>query len=122
MEIALKVATSLELEGILAVEMFFMEDGRVLANELAPRPHNSGHGTIEACVTSQFEQYIRAACNLPLGNPRPHSGWQMVNLIGDDIQTAMCMLRDPTVSVHVYGKKESRPGRKMGHLTELQPL
>ena len=109
--------------GVLCVEFFLTSDGRVLVNEIAPRPHNSGHLTIDACVTSQFEQQVRAICGLPLGATTLLRPAAMVNLLGDawiDGEPAWeAALAVPDVSLHLYGKSEPRPGRKMGHLTAL---
>jgi 5-(carboxyamino)imidazole ribonucleotide synthase len=109
--------------GTLCVEFFLTRDGRLLVNELAPRPHNSGHLTFDACVTSQFEQQLRAVCALPLGSTRYHRAAAMANLLGDiwtggepDWQAA---LADDDVKLHLYGKLSPRKGRKMGHLTAL---
>ena len=96
-----------------------MADGGLIANEIAPRVHNTGHWTEAACVVSQFEQHIRAVAGLPLGNPRRHSDCRMTNLIGDDIRDLSTWLERPDTLVHLYGKTEARPGRKMGHVTEL---
>ncbi len=122
-DLACEVAGSLDLVGLLAVEMFLQSDGELIINELAPRPHNSGHWTIEGCVTSQFEQHLRAICGLPLGATDPLRPAAMVNLLGDvwsegepDWADA---LAEPNVHLHLYGKREPRPGRKMGHLTAL---
>lgn len=119
-QLAQRVCEALDLVGVLCVEMFLLPDGRLLINELAPRPHNSGHLTIEASVTSQFEQQLRAVCGLPLGDTstRPAA---MANLLGD-LWTAgtphwAAALDRPGVHLHLYGKHEARPGRKMGHLT-----
>ncbi len=122
-KIALEVAAKLEVIGLLTIEMFVTKDARVLVNELAPRPHNSGHLTIEACPTSQFEQAIRAVCGLPLGNVVPHSSAAMTNLLGDLWQNAVpnwnAALEIPDTHLHLYGKLEARAGRKMGHITVL---
>jgi len=109
--------------GVACVEFFVSRDGRVLVNEIAPRTHNSGHLTIEACETSQFEQQVRAVCGLPLGSTRLRSPAAMANLLGDcwtagDPDWAAA-LGVPGVRLHLYGKREARPGRKMGHLTAL---
>lgn len=120
-EAAHKVAEALDLEGLLAVEMFVTRDGHLLANEMAPRPHNSGHWTIDACVTDQFEQFIRAVCALPLGNTERHSDAVMTNLIGGDVDNWLRILKDPDAKLHLYGKAEARPGRKMGHVTRIIP-
>jgi len=119
--IACHIARSIGLVGVLAVEMFVTRDGSVLVNELAPRPHNSGHWTIDACHTSQFEQLVRAICGLPLGSPERHSDAVMKNLIGADAEKWAGYLSEPTASLHLYGKLEARPGRKMGHVTWLSP-
>lgn len=115
------IAQSLDYVGVLAVEMFVTKDGRILVNELAPRPHNSGHWTIDACARSQFEQHIRAVCGLPLGSPERHADATMLNLIGDDALRWADYIADPSAHLHLYGKEEVRPGRKMGHVTMLRP-
>jgi 5-(carboxyamino)imidazole ribonucleotide synthase len=115
------VAEALGVVGLLAVEMFVTEAGEVLVNELAPRPHNSGHWTIDACVTSQFEQFVRAVCGLPLGSTEHHSDAVMKNLIGDEVNAWREILAEPGAKLHLYGKAEARPGRKMGHVTRLSP-
>ncbi|OFX11847.1 MAG: 5-(carboxyamino)imidazole ribonucleotide synthase [Alphaproteobacteria bacterium RIFOXYD12_FULL_60_8] len=119
--IACGAADALKLEGLLAVEMFVTTDGRLLVNEMAPRPHNSGHWTLDACAVSQFEQLVRAVCGLPLGNPERHSNAEMKNLLGDDIDGWKTFLSEPHACLHLYGKKEAKPGRKMGHVTRLKP-
>jgi 5-(carboxyamino)imidazole ribonucleotide synthase len=119
--IAHHIAEKLDLVGLLAVEMFVTHAGEVLVNELAPRPHNSGHWTIDACYTSQFEQLVRAICGLPLGSPERHSDAVMKNLIGGDIEKWREAVTDPLQKVHLYGKDRALPGRKMGHVTKLSP-
>jgi 5-(carboxyamino)imidazole ribonucleotide synthase len=121
-DVARRIADALDLVGLLAVELFVAKDGKVLVNELAPRPHNSGHWTIDACVTSQFEQFVRAVCGLPLGSTAHHSEALMKNLIGDEVGQWRKILADPSAKLHLYGKAEARPGRKMGHATRLKPL
>lgn len=118
--IARTIATGLDLVGLMAIEMFVTDSGEILVNELAPRPHNSGHWTIDACVTSQFAQTIRAICGLPLGSTARLCDARMVNLIGDDVKDWQKHLDDPNAKLHLYGKKEARPGRKMGHVTVLR--
>lgn len=118
-DIARRMAEALDLVGLLAVELFVTEDGRVLMNEIAPRPHNSGHWTMDACVTSQFEQMIRAVCGLPLGSVERFGDAEMKNLIGDQAHDWAAILADPTAKLHLYGKAEARPGRKMGHVNRL---
>ncbi|MCC7424876.1 MAG: 5-(carboxyamino)imidazole ribonucleotide synthase [Planctomycetaceae bacterium] len=117
------VLEALDVVGVLCVEFFLTRDGRLLINELAPRPHNSGHLTIDACVSCQFEQLVRAVCGLPLGSPRQHSPAAMANLLGDVWQHGAprwdAALAMSDVKLHLYGKQAPRPGRKMGHLTAL---
>lgn len=117
--IARRLADTLSLVGVLAVEMFVTRTGDVLVNELAPRPHNSGHWTIDACATSQFEQLVRAVCGLPLGDTTALADAVMDNLIGDDVMRWPGLLAEPGARLHLYGKAEARPGRKMGHVTRL---
>jgi 5-(carboxyamino)imidazole ribonucleotide synthase len=120
--VARKVAEALELVGLLAVEMFIAADGRVLVNEIAPRPHNSGHWTIDACPASQFELHVRAVAGLPLPPARRHSDAAMKNLVGP-AETALWpqIVATPGLIPHLYGKAEARAGRKMGHVTRLFP-
>ena len=120
-EISRRLAEALDLVGLLAVEMFVAPDGRLLVNELAARPHNSGHWTIDACISSQFEQFVRAVAGLPLGDPARHSDAVMANLLGDAIDAWPALLAEPNAKLHLYGKAEARPGRKMGHVTRLFP-
>jgi 5-(carboxyamino)imidazole ribonucleotide synthase len=124
-ELARAVLEKLEVVGVLCVEFFVQENGRLLINELAPRPHNSGHFSFDANLTSQFEQQLRAVCGLPLGDTRQFGPAAMANLLGDiwdrgepDWAAAVGV---PTVKLHLYGKAEPRPGRKMGHLTAVAP-
>lgn len=123
--LAVRLARALDVVGLLAVEFFVRRDGSLLVNELAPRPHNSGHFSFDACVTSQFEQQLRAVCGLPLGSPRLLSPVVMVNLLGDAWDDGEpdwpALLSDPDVKLHLYGKCEVRPGRKMGHFCVLKP-
>ncbi|MEP6956273.1 MAG: 5-(carboxyamino)imidazole ribonucleotide synthase [Chthoniobacterales bacterium] len=121
--LACAIAEKLELVGLLAVELFLKADGELLVNELAPRPHNSGHWTIEACATSQFEQQVRAVCGLPLGSTDILQPAAMANILGDAWQHGepewARALQTPGVHLHLYGKTEPRPQRKMGHLTAI---
>jgi len=121
--IAVGVAESLQLEGILCVEFFVGNDGELMINEIAPRPHNSGHLTIEACRTSQFEQQVRAICNLPLGDTSLIQPAAMANLLGDvwgsEAPHFEKALGEPLTYLHLYGKENARQGRKMGHITKL---
>ena len=117
--IAKTIAEGLALVGLMAVEMFVTKDNTLIVNELAPRPHNSGHWTLDACATSQFEQTIRAICGLPLGSTERLCDAKMLNLIGDEVNDWQKYLAMPNAKLHLYGKKETRPGRKMGHVTFL---
>lgn len=122
-EVALAVAQALDAVGVLCVEFFLTADGRLLVNEIAPRPHNSGHLTIEAAYASQFEQQVRALCGLPLGSCDLTRPAAMINLLGDVWSGGEPRweraLEDPGVKLHLYGKKTPKPGRKMGHITVL---
>jgi 5-(carboxyamino)imidazole ribonucleotide synthase len=134
---ALQIADKLGYVGVLCVEFFVLEDGSLIANEMAPRPHNSGHYTVDACATSQFEQQVRAMTAMPLGDTRQHSPAVMLNILGDvwfpgstkDAKGAKSAHAGPAVMppwhevaampaarLHLYGKEEARPGRKMGHV------
>ncbi len=120
--IAHRIAEALDYRGVFAVELFVVE-GRLLVNELAPRPHNSGHWTLDACRTSQFEQQVRAVCGLPLGDPALDSPVAMLNILGDAWAGGApdwpAVLAHPGTKLHLYGKREPRPGRKMGHVNVL---
>jgi 5-(carboxyamino)imidazole ribonucleotide synthase len=117
------IAEKMEYAGILAVEYFLLSDGSFLVNELAPRPHNSGHFTLDGCTTSQFEQQVRILCDLPLGEPDLVRPSAMGNLMGELWSEGEpdfgILLSDPRVKLYLYGKSEARPGRKMGHFTLL---
>ena len=121
-EMAECLALALDLVGLLAVEFFVTRDGQLLANEIAPRPHNSGHWTMDGCATSQFEQFVRAVCGLPLGATTRHGDAIMTNLIGDEADSWPAILTEPDAHLHLYGKNEARPGRKMGHVNRIYPL
>ncbi|MER9336541.1 5-(carboxyamino)imidazole ribonucleotide synthase [Mesorhizobium sp. M0293] len=116
---ASKILSALNYVGVIGVEFFVLADGSLLANEIAPRVHNSGHWTEAACIVSQFEQHIRAVAGLPLGSPDRHSDCVMENLIGDDVLRVPALLAEPDLMLHLYGKAEARPGRKMGHFTRI---
>jgi len=130
-EVAARIAEELGYIGTMGVE-FFVSRGRLIVNEMAPRPHNSGHYTIDACVTNQFEQQVRALCGLPLGEPRAHSAAVMVNLLGDlwyEDGNPSGTYREPdwsklyafhSLKLHLYGKHHARPGRKMGHVNMIE--
>lgn len=129
-DIARGIFESLDVVGVMCVEFFLARDGRLLVNELAPRPHNSGHLTFDASVTSQFEQQLRAVCGLPLGDTRLHAPAAMAQLLGDiwpncpsptPAPNWPAALKDPRLKLHLYGKAEPRKGRKMGHLTAMAP-
>ncbi len=114
--LAVKIAAALEVVGLLAVEFFMLPSGSLVVNELAPRPHNSGHWTMNGAMTCQFEQHIRAVCGLPFGNPARLHPTQMINLIGEDVKRWKEFSSNPNAKIHLYGKSEIRPGRKMGHV------
>jgi 5-(carboxyamino)imidazole ribonucleotide synthase len=120
-KLARLIAEKINLVGVMGVELFVTKDGEVLVNELAPRTHNSGHWTLDACMTSQFEQQVRAICGLPLGAVTLLSPVVMVNILGDAWANGEprwdTLLAQPNVRLHLYGKAEARPGRKMGHFT-----
>ncbi len=117
--IAAAIAEGLSLEGLIGVELFVTPEGEILVNEMAPRPHNSGHWTMDAAVTPQFEQCIRAVCNLPLGSTAALGPAVMTNLLGEEAHDWLAILGDPRAKLHLYGKAEARAGRKMGHVNRL---
>jgi len=121
--IARGIAHALGIEGLIAVELFLLADGQLLVNELAPRPHNTFHSTERGCATSQFEQLVRAVCDLPLGSTEIVRPAAIANLLGDLWNTGdpdfAAALHVPTVRLHLYGKASARPGRKMGHLSAV---
>lgn len=112
---------ALDYVGVIGIEFFMLGDGSLIANEFAPRVHNSGHWTEAACAISQFEQHIRAVAGLPLGDTARHSNCVMENLIGDDVERLAELAEEPNAVIHLYGKAEARPGRKMGHVTRIKP-
>ena len=123
---AAQIATALKYVGVLCVEFFILEGGSLLVSELAPRPHNSGHATIDACVTSQYEQQVRTMAGLPLGDTTQHSYAVMLNVLGDEWFDENGTFREPDwvgvtavpgAKLHIYGKAEARRARKMGHVT-----
>lgn len=123
-QMAEQIVSALEYVGVMGVEMFVSGSGtneELLVNEIAPRVHNSGHWTQDACLVSQFTQHIRAVAGWPLGDPSRHSDVVMENLIGDDCETWPDVLREANAHLHLYGKTESRPGRKMGHVNRIRP-
>jgi 5-(carboxyamino)imidazole ribonucleotide synthase len=120
--IAARLLEAFGYVGVMAVELFETRDGRLLVNEIAPRVHNSGHWTIDACAVSQFEQHMRAVCGWPLGEATRHSDAVMTNLLGDEVSAWREHAGEPATAVHLYGKSHARQGRKMGHVTRLYPL
>ncbi len=123
--IASRIAVALDYVGVLAVEMFYLGERApepLIVNEIAPRVHNSGHWTIDACTVSQFENHIRAVAGWPLGSVRRHSNARMKNLIGEEVEAWEEFAREPGACLHIYGKDRAQPGRKMGHVTRLEPL
>jgi 5-(carboxyamino)imidazole ribonucleotide synthase len=126
-DIAGRIASALDYVGVLAVEMFYLGPDappadRLMVNEIAPRVHNSGHWTIEACAVSQFENHMRAVAGWPLGPTERHADAEMTNLIGPDALDWLRLAAEPGACLHLYGKREARPGRKMGHVTRLAPM
>lgn len=119
--IASKMLVELDYVGVIGVEFFVLRSGGVVVNEFAPRVHNSGHWTIDACQCSQFEQHVRAVAGWSLGDPRRHSDAEMLNLIGDEATNWRAYAAEAQTSVHLYGKREISSGRKMGHVTRLNP-
>jgi 5-(carboxyamino)imidazole ribonucleotide synthase len=115
--IATQVVERIGHVGVMGVEMFVTQDGRILVNEIAPRVHNTGHWTLEACSISQFEQHMRAVCGWPLGDARRHCDAVMDNLLGEEINDWKRWAAEPGTALHIYGKREAQPGRKMGHVT-----
>jgi 5-(carboxyamino)imidazole ribonucleotide synthase len=121
-DITKRLLSALDYVGVLGVEFFVLKDGSLLVNEFAPRVHNSGHWTMDACAISQFEQHIRAVCGWPLGETTRHSDVVMENLIGAEANTWREIGEERSACLHLYGKREAKPGRKMGHVNRLSPL
>jgi 5-(carboxyamino)imidazole ribonucleotide synthase len=122
-EMVTKIADAVDLVGVLTLELFVTKDGDLLANEIAPRTHNSGHWTIDGCAVSQFENHVRTVCALPVGDATPHSAAEMINLVGIDAVSDESLngyMNTPNAHLHLYGKTEAREGRKMGHVTILK--
>jgi len=120
--IAETILAGLDYVGVIGVELFELADGRLLVNEIAPRVHNSGHWTQDACEVDQFEQHVRAVAGWPLGPTEPHSAAVMENLLGSEAECWAELAAEPGARLHLYGKGEARSGRKMGHVNRLQPL
>ena len=121
-DIATLILETLDYVGVIGVEFFVLENGKLRVNEIAPRVHNSGHWTLDACAVSQFEQHIRAVAGWPLGDPRRFADAKMENLLGEDVNAWAELAAHAGACVHLYGKKEPRAGRKMGHVTQLSAL
>ena len=115
-----RIIAALDYVGVIGVEMFVAGE-TVIVNEIAPRVHNSGHWTMDACAVSQFEQHIRAVCGWPLGSPERYADVVMTNLLGDDINRWQALAAEPRLHLHLYGKRQARPGRKMGHFNRVTP-
>jgi 5-(carboxyamino)imidazole ribonucleotide synthase len=120
--IATAILEGLDYVGVLGVELFDLGDGRLLVNEIAPRVHNTGHWTQDGCVCDQFEQHIRAIAGWPLGPTTAHARVEMTNLLGDEVDRWTALAAEPDARLHLYGKAEARPGRKMGHVNRVKPL
>lgn len=121
-QIVARIASALDYVGVLAVELFELKDGRLLVNEMAPRVHNSGHWTLDGCEVDQFEQHIRAVAGWPLGPTAPLARTEMINLIGEEANDWPRLVADPSARLWLYGKREARRGRKMGHVNRLNRL
>lgn len=120
-DVSKTIADAVNLVGVLTVEFFVSDNNILLVNEIAPRTHNSGHWTIDACTVSQFDNHVRTVCGLPAGSSERHSNATMLNLIGTDIHTIDEYIEDDFTCIHLYGKKQVKEGRKMGHVTILSP-
>jgi 5-(carboxyamino)imidazole ribonucleotide synthase len=120
--IAETILTGLEYVGVLGVELFELGDGRLLVNEFAPRVHNTGHWTLDACEVDQFEQHIRAVAGWPLGPTHAVAQVEMLNLLGEEADAWLSLAAEPETRIHLYGKRETKPGRKMGHVNRVKPL
>ncbi len=121
-QIAHRVLTALDYVGVIGIELFELADGRLLVNEFAPRVHNTGHWTQDGCQVDQFEQHIRAVAGWPLGPTNPLARVEMLNLLGDEVETWLKLAGEPDTRLHLYGKREIKPGRKMGHVNRISPL
>jgi 5-(carboxyamino)imidazole ribonucleotide synthase len=120
--IAARILSGLDYVGVIGVELFEMADGRLLVNEIAPRVHNTGHWTQDGCEVDQFEQHIRAVAGWPLGPTKPVARVEMLNLLGDEVEQWRRFAAEPETRVHLYGKRQAKPGRKMGHVNRVKPL
>jgi 5-(carboxyamino)imidazole ribonucleotide synthase len=120
--IAAQVLTALDYVGVIGIELFELKDGKLLVNEIAPRVHNTGHWTMDGCEVDQFEQHIRAVAGWPLGPTHAHAKVEMLNLLGKEADGWAKLAGEPETRVHLYGKRDAKPGRKMGHVNRLKPL
>jgi 5-(carboxyamino)imidazole ribonucleotide synthase len=121
-KIALRVLDGLNYVGVIGIELFELKDGALLVNEIAPRVHNSGHWTQDGCEVDQFEQHIRAVAGWPLGPTAPHARVEMLNLLGEEAETWRKLAHEPETRIHLYGKREAKAGRKMGHVNKVKAL
>ena len=121
-KIAARVLKGLNYVGVVGIELFELKDGRLLVNEIAPRVHNTGHWTQDGCSVDQFEQHIRAVAGWPLGPTIPHSRVEMLNLLGDEVDGWSRLAHEPDTRIHLYGKRQAKPGRKMGHVNKVRVL
>lgn len=120
--IAAKILSALDYVGVIGIELFELKDGRLLVNEIAPRVHNTGHWTMDGCEVDQFEQHIRAVAGWPLGPTHAHSRVEMLNLLGEEADAWAKLAAEPETRLHLYGKRDAKPGRKMGHVNRLRGL
>ncbi len=121
-KIAARVLKGLNYVGVVGIELFELKDGTLLVNEIAPRVHNTGHWTQDGCAVDQFEQHIRAVAGWPLGPTIPHARVEMLNLLGDEVEGWTKLVHEPETRVHLYGKRDAKPGRKMGHVNKVKSL
>ncbi len=120
--IAAQILSALDYVGVIGIELFELKDGKLLVNEIAPRVHNTGHWTMDGCEVDQFEQHIRAVAGWPLGPTHAHARVEMLNLLGSEAENWAKLAAEPETRVHLYGKRDAKPGRKMGHVNRLRPL
>lgn len=120
--IAAQILSALDYVGVIGIELFELKDGKLLVNEIAPRVHNTGHWTMDGCEVDQFEQHIRAVAGWPLGPTQAHARVEMLNLLGSEAENWAKLAAEPETRVHLYGKRDAKPGRKMGHVNRLRPL
>ena len=118
----MRVLQGLDYVGVVGIELFELRDGQLLVNEIAPRVHNTGHWTQDGCEVDQFEQHIRAVVGWPLGPTEPHARVEMLNLLGDEVDAWARLAQEPETRIHLYGKRDAKPGRKMGHVNRVKSL